>query len=126
MSDILDDIVDEIEVKPNNSKSILKWVAGASLTLITLAYTAGKINSNFFGKLEKLEKIDTENSVKIDLTNKRIDKVYDDVNNELIIFKDYENRQHYLIIDYGDSNKELLKKVLFNNATQMDKFLLKK
>lgn len=56
MSDILDDIVDEIEIKPNKSKVVLKWIVGVSLSLITLAYTTGNIISNNTNEQNEIKK----------------------------------------------------------------------
>ena len=60
MSNIVNDIVDEIDVKPNKWKLIVKWVVGISGSLIIAAFAFGQFKASFFNRLDKLEaKIDT-------------------------------------------------------------------
>jgi hypothetical protein len=108
MSNVLDDIVDEIEIKPNKSKLIIKWIVGVSLTLIVSAFTVGEVKSNFFNRLDNIEE-------KIDETNKKIDKVDADINKKLDETIIINNGQHMMMIEYGNYDKEMLKKFINMN-----------
>ena len=52
MSNIIDDVVDEIVIKPKNTIKFVKWIIGISFTLIVGAYTIGNIVSNWTNKIE--------------------------------------------------------------------------
>jgi len=123
MGNIVNDIVDNIEIKPNKTKLYLKWGASIAGSLIVLAFAFGQFKSSFFNRMDSLEeKMDKQTIVIEQLTtdmnsgfenvDAKIDKVYGD---GLMIFNDfqeYNNKQLELIVDYGDGNKDMLKRML--------------
>lgn len=131
-NNILNDIVDEVTLKPSKTKLVLKWVLSISGTLILLAFTFGQFRSSYFGRLDKFEKsLDNNTKATIELkqdmnagfdkVNARIDKVYDDGYKEFDAFQQYNSKQLGLIIDYGSSQKDLLKRMLEVNTMEKSK-----
>ena len=55
------------------------------------------------------------------LVNDRIDKVYTDGSKAFDDFQQYNNKQLGIIIDYGSSNKDLLKRMLEINTIEKTK-----
>jgi hypothetical protein len=132
MGNILTDIVEEVNIKPSKSKLVIKWVISISLSLITLAFVFGQFKSSFFNRLDKIEKSldnNTESVVNLhqevqngfESTNNRIDKIYDDGYKAFDDFQQYNNKQLTLIIDYGSSNKDLLKRMLEVNTLEKNR-----
>jgi len=132
MSNIVADIVESVEIKPNKTKSILKWIISISVTLISLAFVFGEIKANYLNKLNNIEittKKNTESvvelkhemNINVNKLNNRINKVYDDGYEIFVDFQEYNQRQLELFIDYGASNKEILKKVLQISITEKNK-----
>jgi len=132
MSELAKDIVEIIDVKPNKTKVIIKWIITISLSLITLAFIFGQFKSSFFNRLDRIEKsvdgsakatIDLKNEMLINfkLVNDRIDKVYTDGSKAFDDFQQYNNKQLGVIIDYGSSNKDLLKRMLEINTIEKTK-----
>jgi len=131
-NNILNDIVDEVTLKPSKTKLVLKWVLSISGTLILAAFTFGQFRTSFFGRLDKIEtKLELVNNTQTEIkaevkdgfagVNARIDKVYDDGYKEFDAFEQYNNKQLGLIIDYGKSDKELLKRMLELNTMEKTK-----
>jgi len=125
MGNILADIVEEIDVKPNKTKLILKWVIGISGSLIATAFLLGQLKMNHINRLDRIEtnlvEMKVENRTGFNDVNIRIDKVYDD---GLVMFNDFQesnSKQLELIIDYGQDNKEMLKKMLEINTLERKK-----
>jgi len=122
MGNILNDIIDDIdiEIKPNKSKTYIKWTVRISVALIGIAFVLGQINSNFLNKLDSFEtKIDR--NVTLIETNKKeleakIDMVYVDYLNDLSEVQKTTKKQLGLIIDYRNSDKQLLKELLDINT----------
>lgn len=123
MSNILNDIVDEVNIKPNKSKLIIKWVISIASSLIILAFVFGQFKSSFFNRLNSVETSvsQTKTSVedlKTDMNNGfndvnvKINKVYIDGLTNFSDFQDFNNKQLELIVDYGGNNKEMLKRML--------------
>jgi len=125
MGNILEDIVEEVNIKPNKSKLVLKWTISIALSLITLAFVFGQFKSSFFGRLDKFEeKLDANIKATGELKeeiNARFDKIYEDGFTAFDDFQDYNNKQLTLIIDYGSSNKDLLKRILEVNSIEKNK-----
>jgi hypothetical protein len=136
MGNIINDIVDQIDVKPNKSKLILKWVIGVSSTLILTAFTLGQFKASFFNRMDSFEKTLNNNTIAInnnttaieelktdvgkgfDNVDLKIDKVYDDA---LVIsddYREYNRKQLELVVDYGQENKDMLKRMLEINALE--------
>ena len=55
MSNIVNDIFDEIDVKTNKSKLILKWVLGVSGSLIMAAFLFGQFKMRHLNRLDSME-----------------------------------------------------------------------
>ena len=132
MGNIISDIVEEIDVKPNKSKLMMKWVVSISLSLITAAFLFGQFKASFFGRLDEMEtKLDNNTQSTTELTiemtngfdavNRRIDKVYDDASKEFTQFQKYNNKKLEMIIDYGSTSKNILKQMLEITAMEESK-----
>lgn len=132
MGNILNDIVDEVNIKPSKSKAVIKWIISIALSLITLAFVFGQFKSSFFSRMDKFEKtlddntkstteLRTEMKSGFDAVNLRIDKVYNDGYKAFDDFQQYNNKQLGLIIDYGSTNKDLLKRMLEVNTLEKTK-----
>jgi hypothetical protein len=129
MGNIITDIVDEIQIKPNKAKLVIKWVVGVSITLITTAFVFGQFKASFFNKMDKFEEMLIENSKKTEQlsvemddgftqVNEKIDKIYVDGFAAFNEFQKSNNEQLLLIIDYGSTNKDLLKRMIEFNTRE--------
>jgi uncharacterized protein YoxC len=94
VSEIIDDILDEVELTPSKTKKIVKWVIRISIAAIILAFSIGKLVNHYNTKLTNLETgvdgVKTElkshkdddsekfNNLEDDIkeTNRRIDDLY--------------------------------------------------
>jgi hypothetical protein len=123
MSNILADIVEDVQIKPSKLKLVLKWVISISLSAIVVAFTFGQIKAMRINRLDSFEKalnnstaamidLRTEMKAGFDQVNARIDKGYDDGFRIFNDFQIYNNKQLGMIIDYGKSDKEMLKRML--------------
>jgi len=132
MSNILSDIVDEIQIKPNRFNLMIKWIISISITLITVAFALGQIKTGYANRLSKFDTAINNNTIatielKQEMTNgfnsvnARIDNVYVDGYRAFTNFEDYNRKQLGLIIEYGNSNKDLLKGMLELNSMQNQK-----
>jgi len=129
MGNIVNDIVDEINIKPNKTKLILKWVIGVSSTLIVTAFALGQFKASFFNRMDSFEEKLDKNTVAVEQlrtdvstgfrdVDLKIDKVYDDA---LVIsddYREYNRKQLELVVDYGQENKDMLKRMLELNAME--------
>ena len=88
MGSILADIVDEIDVKPNKTKLILKWVIGISGSLIATAFLLGQLRTKHINRLDRIEtnqlEMKVENRKGFSDVNVRIDKVSDDYHKDML------------------------------------------
>lgn len=123
MGNIVNDIVDEVNIKPNNTKKIIKIIISIAIACMGVAFAFGQFKTSFFNRMDKMEEKIVGNAVAIgqlktdmhkgfDETNLKVDKVYAD---GLLIFnnfQDYNNKQLELIVDYGNGNKDMLKRML--------------
>jgi hypothetical protein len=132
MSDIIKDIVDNVEIKPSKTKVVIKWIVSVSLALITAAFVFGQFKSSFFNRLDGIEssvkeqtkatdELKTEMNYGFTLLHERIDKVYTDGSKAFDDFQQYNNKQLGIIIDYGSSSKDLLKRMLEINTIEKTK-----
>ena len=116
MGNIVNDIVEDIEIKPKNSKRIIKWVVSISLTLIGVAFALGQFKASFFNRMDEFEEALNKNTAAIEQmpidVDAKIDKVYDDGLKIFNDFQEYNAKQLGMIIDYGSENKEMLKDML--------------
>ena len=129
MGTILNDIVNEIDIKPNKSKIYIKWIIGIASSLITIAFVLGQFKSSFFNKMDNLEMGLKENTEAISsmenemndgfkVVDYKIDKIYDDAFSMFDDYQEYNKKQLELVIDYGQENKDLLKKMLDLNTIE--------
>lgn len=129
MGNIVNDIVEEIEIKPNKNKLILKWVISIAASLIGLAFVLGQFKTSFFNRMDGFEDALNQNTASIERmetkmdknfveVNTRIDKGYDDGMGILQDYQDFNKKQLILVLDYGQSNKELLKEMLELNSKE--------
>lgn len=129
MGNIVNDIVDEINIKPNKTKLVLKWVIGVSGTLIIAAFALGQFKASIFNRMDAFETALDKNTMvveelKTDMrkgfanVDLKINKVYDDA---IIIsddYREYNRKQLELVVDYGQENKDMLKRMLEINAIE--------
>jgi len=129
MGNIINDIVEEIEVKPNKNKLILKWVISIAASLIGLAFVLGQFKSSFFNRMDGFEEALNQNTASIERmetkmdknfveVNTRIDKGYDDGMEILQDYQEFNKKQLILVLDYGQTNKDLLKEMLELNSKE--------
>lgn len=125
MSNIITDIVDEIQIKPSKSKLVLKWVVRVALVLISGAFVVGQIKVSRQNKMNDFEKsLNNNTNATIELKREmknRIDKVYADGYKAFDDFQQFNKKQLILVLDYGQINKELLKKILELNTIEKTK-----
>lgn len=132
MSNILTDIVEDVQIKPNKLKILIKWIISISITLISLAFVLGQVKSSYVNRLNRFDtalnnSTMATNELKEEMTNNfnavnaRIDKIYDDGYQAFNDFQVYNRKQLGLIIDYGNSNKDLLKRMLELNEIETTK-----
>ncbi len=123
MGNIFSDIVEEVKIKPSYSKTVLKWTIRIAILLIGAAFTYGQIKSARQNRLSEIQKSINENATAIktlsdevntgfDRLNTRIDKIYVDGYDAFENFQVYNKKQLEMIIDYGGTNKEMLKRML--------------
>lgn len=139
MSNIIADITEDIDIKikPNKVNFYVKWGGIIAGILISGAFIYGQFSTNHLNRLEDIEKNVKENTetttqLMQEMTNgfnnvnARIDKVYDDGYLIYNDFQQYNKKQFELFIDYGYSNKDLLKRMLdLNNAEKNKDFEIK-
>lgn len=117
MSDIIDDIVDEIQLKPNKTKKLIKWIIAVALFVITIAFGLGQ----FLNKISSYDDDIKKNSDECKVINNKVNDIYDNVNREFNYFRDYNDKQLFLIIDYSDGHKDLLKRTIELNSIENSK-----
>jgi len=129
MRNIINDVVEEIKINPNRFKFIIKWVVSVSVSLVGVAFVLGQFKSSFFNKIDKFEESLNKNTatieqLKVDVNkgftdvNARVDKVYDDATNAFNEYQEFNKKQLILVLDYGHSNKNMLKEILELNIAE--------
>ena len=132
MANIFSEITDDINIKSTKSKIVLKWVIRIAIFLITAAFVLGQFKIKSLNKITNIEKSLQENTkAVVDLNKKtedgfnavngRINKVYDDGLKAFNDFQEYNKKQLNLIIDYGQTNKSILKQILDVNSLEKTK-----
>jgi hypothetical protein len=139
MSDIIKDIVEDINLKPVKSKLVLKWVIRISVGLISAAFIIGQVKTNHINKLNEIQKSVDNNTTAINNLNQQIvilnqqmtigfsntnfqfNKVYDDAYDAFNDFQTYNKKQLEIVIKYGQTNKELVMEMLDANSTEKTK-----
>ena len=134
MSNIIADITEDIDIKikPNRVNFYVKWGAILAGILITGAFIYCQFSTNHFNRLNEIEKNVKENMEATTLLKQeigdgfnkidaRIDKIYDDGYLIFNDFQQYNKKQFELFIDYGNSNKDLLKRMIDMNNIEKSK-----
>jgi hypothetical protein len=132
MSNIFSEITDDINIKSTKSKIVLKWVIRIAVFLITAAFVLGQLKIKSLNKITNIEKSLQENTKAVvdlnkktedgfNVVNGRINKVYDDGLKAFSDFQEYNKKQLNMIIDYGQTNKNLLKEMLDVNSLEKSK-----
>lgn len=132
MGNIFSDITEDIELKPTKSKKVIKWVVRIAVALIVLAFGYGQYKVIRLNKMAEIEKATIELKQQMEsntkamtegfkAVNSRIDKVYDDGLKQFNDFQEFNKKQFILVIDYGQTNKSLLKQILELNMTEKAK-----
>lgn len=122
-------ILNDIEFKGNKANILLKWVIGIAASAVVGAFIVGQLKMRHLDKLDDIEKLAKEGVSKTEQLEKRIedgfkeqnikiDKIYDDGIDAFNEYREFNNEQMKLIIDYGHENKELLKKMLDINSKE--------
>jgi len=132
MGNIFTDVVDDINLKPSKSKTVLKWVVRIAVALIIVAFGWGQVKVLRLNKINEFEKTLQENTkANVEMrkemqegfkaVNNRIDKVYDDGNKAFNDWTIFSKDQLKMVIDYGQTNKEMLKRMLDLNTVEKTK-----
>jgi len=111
------------------NKNIVGWIAGGAVTLINVVFYLGVSNANKGNDFKELKELTVQNSKDISdvketfknftLTiNNKFTKVYDDQYNSMVDYQAYSKKQFELIIEYGLTNKKLMKDILDMNHTE--------
>lgn len=129
MGNIINDIVDDIDIKPNKTKLVIKWIISITGSLIAIAFILGQFKSSFFNRMDTFEtslnkQTIAVNELQVNVNNGfddvdiRIDKIYTDGFTSFKEYQDFNKEQLLLVLDYGQSNKDLLRRMLELNATE--------
>ena len=132
VKDIIDEVIDNTEIKPSKSKTIIRWTIRISIVLIGLAFIYGQYKASQSNNIDGIKKsldnntnalieLKKETTIGFEIVNERVDKVYTDGYKAFNDYQLYNKKQLELIIDYGQMNKELVKKMLEVNMTEKDK-----
>lgn len=100
MSNILDDIVEDVVIKPDKTKIVIKWIVRIAVLAIVAAFIIGQFKVTALNRIGDIEKtgIDNKKAIsnlenevndrldkidnKIDNHNKRIDVIYEKLINK--------------------------------------------
>lgn len=122
-------ILNDIEFKGDKANILLKWVIGVAVSAVMGAFIVGQLKMRHLDKLDDIEKLAKDGVYKTEQLEKRvergfeeqnikIDKIYDDGIDAFNEYREFNNEQMKLIIDYGQGNKDLLKKMLDINSKE--------
>ena len=126
VNDVVEQIIDE---KPQKSKLIVKWVIRIAGVLITVAFAYGQYRMTSLNKLDSIQKNIQIIQTETQKNTQAISDMRDDFKAQLDGLKDqgytwftdyqqYSKNQFNLLIDYGSSNKDMLKRVLEINGQE--------
>lgn len=129
MGNIINDIVEDINIRPNKTKIVFRWILIIAVTLIVLAFAFGQFKSSFFtrmdtfeGKLNDqtivVEELKTEVKTGLENVDNRIDNIYIDGFDAFEKYQNFNKEQLLLVLDYGQTNKDLLKRMLELNSKE--------
>ena len=125
-------ILEDIEFKGNKANILLKWVIGLAGSAIVGAFVIGQIKMTRLNKLDDIEalalqgieataKLEAKVDANAEKTDAKIDKLYEDGFEAFEEYREFNNEQFKLIIDYGATNKDLLKRMLDLNSQEKSK-----
>lgn len=128
------EIFNDIKFNGDKTTIIVKWVVGLAIAIIIGVYVLGEIKNKFINKIIAIEALTKENvrrnisiEVKLGEIKTEINNVNKSINGIYLegaeIFNDYRNfnnNQLNLIIDYGQNNKTLLKEILKIKSDEMN------
>ena len=115
------------------NKTVLGWIAGGAVTFVNVVFYFGvsKANTanNVNNSIKELKEIAIQQHNDVvelkktftDFTtsmNNKINKVYDDEYDRWNDYQTYSKKQFDLIIEYGSSNKKLMKDMIDMNHTE--------
>lgn len=119
------------------SKTVIGWIAGGAISFVNIVFYFGvsKANSanttnNDIKELKELTIQNHNDMVELKKTftdftasvNGKFNKVYDDEYNRWNDYQSYSKKQFELIIEYGSTNKKLMKDMLdMNHTDEMNK-----
>lgn len=129
MGNIINDIVNDIDIKPNKTKIVIKWILIIAVTLIGLAFVFGQFKSSFFNRMDyfetnlnkqtiKIEQLQTEIITGFNNIDVKINKVYIDGFDAFEEYQNFNKEQLLLVLDYGQTNKDLLKRMIEFNTNE--------
>lgn len=131
MGNIINDIVNDVDIKikPNKTKRILKWFISVSLSLIVIAFALGQFKSSFFNRMDyfennlnkqtiKIEQLQTEITTGFNNIDVKINNIYIDGFNLFDEYQNFNKEQLLLVLDYGQTNKDLLKRMIELNTNE--------
>lgn len=132
MGNIINDIVEDVNIKPNKTKIVFRWILIGAATLITLAFAFGQFKSSFFNRMDSfettlkiqttaLEQLKGEVKTGLDDVDIKFDKIYGDGFEAFEEYQNFNKEQLLLVLDYGQINKDLLKRMLELNAKEKTK-----
>ena len=129
MGNIINDIVEDVNIRPNKTKIVFRWILIVAVTLIGLAFAFGQFKSSFFNRMDgfegklneqtiKVEQMQTQITTGFNNVDIKIDKVYTDGFTAFEEYHNFNKEQLLLVLDYGQINKDLLKRMLELNAQE--------
>lgn len=126
-------IFNDIEIKGDKIKTILRWVLGIAGSAIVGAFMIGQLKTNLFNKINNIQALALENKkATIELRtevrlgfnemNNKIDDIYSIGIEGFEEYRIFNNQQLEMIIEFGQSNEEvnqeLLKRMLRLNSKE--------
>ena len=116
-------ILDNVEFKGDRSNILLKWVLGLAGSAIVGAFIIGQVKMTRLNKLDDIEALAKQNVEAVEKlearvesgfqdTDAKIDKIYDDGMSSFEKYQSLTDEQLKLIIDYRNSDSELLKRMI--------------
>jgi hypothetical protein len=109
MGNIINDIVEEVNIKPNKSKLIIKWIVSISISLVGIAFVFWQFKTSFFNRIDRFEDTLKKNTssieeLKLEINdgfnnvNWRVDKVYSDASEAFEGYQEFNKKQLILIL----------------------------
>ena len=83
MANIFSEITDDIEIKPDKSKKVLKWVIRIAVALICGAFVLGQFKIKSLNKITNIEKSLQENTKAIVDLNRKNENEFNIVNGRI-------------------------------------------